>query len=195
MTPVNTTTHVTCAFDSSTATMTCEFSQTSSLQACSVDTRARTSYASVSDFITEPRGATRASNLVQEPAQTPTSCPGGGGTTTTSYTYDGQKRLLQSVTSGPAGPALTTSNVAWDAQGRPTMGSSTFPGGPTSAVTYTYNDAGMSYTQTVSTPGAPTVVTTVDYDADGLALRSYGDAGGFASETTYTTMGRAQVCQ
>jgi hypothetical protein len=60
---------------------------------------------------------------------------------------------------------------------------------------YAYDDAGRSYTQTVTAPGAPQSQTTVEYDADGLTLRSFGQAGGATNETLFTTTGRGQVCK
>ena len=102
------------------ATLTYTDSWTATTQNTTTTTTARSTYASVADFVD------MASSLMEGlggPQRT-TLTPSSGGSTTTNYSYDSQRRIAATTTTLTA-PNLTFTAVAvtytqWDAQGRAT---------------------------------------------------------------------------
>ena len=189
------TTTARCSFDASARTLTCDFSQTSNLMTCSVDFRWRDTYNSVADFVEEPRvlGRFLLTSRAQEHTPTPTSCPGATVPGTTTYTYDNQRRLVQSVAVNITGASSTTtySYTEWDSQARPTAGTVSIGGGPSFPVVVTYNEGDR--TVTISAGGSASI-SAITYDSDGNIVRFRGESSGFVTESVYDITSRTPVC-
>jgi hypothetical protein len=188
-----------CTFSTGARTLTCTFSQTSNVNTCSVDFRWQDSYGSVADFIDESRvvGRFLLTERAQQPVQTATSCTPPGVPGTTTYSYDGTRRMTQSVAvnmTGAGGPATTYAYTAWDGQGRPTQGTVSI-GGASFPVAVTYDDAARTMTISAGPGGAANSLNTITFDADGNIVRSRGESSGFVTESAYTITGRQAICQ
>jgi YD repeat-containing protein len=108
----------------------------------------------------------------------------GTGTSTSTFNYDSQRRLVSVVSGGQP-----TTYTAWDSAGRPTSGSF----GNTTIVN-TYNDATRTWVQLQAT-GASTSTTTTTFDANGIQLSVVNVTGPNQSTTTYTNLVTNQVCR
>jgi YD repeat-containing protein len=122
--------------------------------------------------ITNPDGSsndsTYAYNADGSYSDTVVMTPGGGGATTTVYSYDPQGQLLGAETTNPDG---STDDYTYGGQGQLLGADITEVDGSTNDSTYAYNSDG-SYTDTVvTTPAGGSATTTVyGYNAQGSLL-------------------------
>jgi hypothetical protein len=127
---------------------------------------------------------------LQRSLSTTTTVSGGTSSTGTStHSYDGQRRLTQTMaTSQVAGQTVssTTTYTAWDSAGRPTAGS-TVVAGFTTAINYTYDNA--TRTQSTTTNG---VTCSQTFDANGIPTTGTCSNG---ASTTFTTLTTLQICR
>ncbi len=122
---------------------------------------------------------------------TTTTVSGAGlnSTNTATNTYDGQRRLVMttavSQTAGLPSVTSTTTYTTWDSAGRPTAGS-TVAGGVTTPVSYAYDNATRTQTQT---SGGTSCTQTFDTNGNPLV----GNCAGAVA--TFTTLTTQQVCR
>ncbi len=143
-----------------------------------------TSYNSVADFVDEVRvipGVTLAiGNL------TTNSGPCGPSIASVAFSYDTQRRLVQST-----GVEGTTTYTAWDGSGRPTAGGTSTG----ISISNVYDNTARTVTQTAAANGTEKVSTTT-YDGNGnqtqVVIR---EAGTTTSTTTFTNGLTAMVCK
>jgi YD repeat-containing protein len=136
------------------ATGSCSFSQADNSLRCQLTgssfmTTIITSYATVADFVDEGQflGRTLAQSRTQQSQN---------GSTTTTYRYDGQRRLTEWDTTGVASESATV--MGWDVNGRLTVATDTVStplGTTTCSFTASYNDAAR--TASLSLSGCTTV--------------------------------------
>ena len=186
---------------SSTTTQTCTFNGTNQVSCTSqysdnmgnAGTATGTSdYASVDDIVDEVQvipPLTRA--LMITSTQTDAN---GVSTATITYSYDGQRRLVQSTSVAAIGTATTTYS-AWDPAGRPTMASIPIPGiGLVTALTMAYDDVARTTTMTSDTAGIQSV-GVLTYDPDGNLVSSVQTGAGQTATTTVTSLATGTVCK
>jgi len=140
-------------------------------------------YASKADFVDEvsvipPR------MLQLSQTTSPNSC----NITNATYSYDGQKRLLNYTING-----LTYSYSAWESGGRPTAGTVSGPGNSV-VESWSYNDNARTATLVQSNAFGSTTTTYV-YDANGNPGTVVVLSGGAVSTSVTSTTGTAQVCK
>jgi len=162
-----------------------------------------TTWRSLEDFIAEvarlkspaalstsPNGP--ASGLVPPLARWASSTGNGAVGFSKTNSFDSSGRLTGFVTRTPGG-TITVRYTAWDAVGRPTAGTMQGPG-TTSTVTIGYDDKAMTQTETTTTSGISSIITT-RYDQFGNIRGSSATATrGQASTTTFTPHASATVC-
>jgi hypothetical protein len=113
-----------------------------------------------------------------------------GLTKTNSYDSNGR---LTGFTTRSAGGTITVRYTAWDTVGRPTAGTMRSPTG-TSTVTMSYDDKALTETQTTTTQGITSTITST-YDQFGnMRLSASSVTRGQGSTTTYTSHGSEKVC-
>lgn len=182
---VTATTTGTCTFNNATVEGTCtnQYTDNTGQSFTSVST---TRHATRGDVVDE----IAVIPPLQRSLGTTTTVSGSTSSTGTSaHTYDGQRRLLQTVgTSSVAGQTVTstTTYTAWDASGRPTAGTTATAGFSTS-VNYTYDNA----TRTQSTTNSG-VTCSQTFDANGIPTVGTCSNG---AQTTFTTLTTLQVCR
>jgi YD repeat-containing protein len=143
------------------------------------------SYNSVADFVDEVRVNPPIDRQTGNSSTSSGQCGTGSGSAT--FTYDAQRRLTK-ITSNLG---VVTAYSAWDASGRPTAGS--LSNGTT--ITFVYDDAARTWTQTqVPTTGTRSV-STETFDANGIPIKSVVVQGNVTTTTTFTTTSTAQVCR
>ncbi len=107
-------------------------------------------------------------------------------------TYDSTGRLT-GFTTHSAGGTITVGYTAWDAVGRPTAGTMQSPAG-TSTVTLSYDDKAMTQTETTTTRGTTSVMTST-YDQFGNMRGTTSTVTrGQGSATTVTPHASAKLC-
>jgi hypothetical protein len=160
-------------------------------------------WASLEDFIAEvvrlkPPAtlATNPNGPVQDivpPLMRSLSTTGNGVVALTkTNSYDSTGRLTGSVARN-AGGTITQRYTAWDAVGRPTAGTMQSPVN-TSTLSYSYDDKTLTETQTTTTRGITSVISST-YDQFGNMRASTASvSGGQGSTTTFTSHGTAKVC-
>lgn len=186
---------------SSTTTQTCTFNGTNQVSCThqysdnmgGAGTATGTSdYASVDDIVDEVQvipPITRALTITS--TQTDAN---GSITATIAYSYDGQRRLVQSTSVAAAGTSTTTYS-AWDSAGRPTMASIPLPGaGLVTALTMSYDDVARTTTMTSATAGIQTV-GVLTYDPDGNLVSSVQTGAGQTATTTVTNLATGTICK
>jgi len=140
-------------------------------------------YASLADFVDEV--AVIPPKMLQT---SQTTAANSCNITNATYTYDGQKRLLQYTING-----LTYAYTAWDNSGRPTIG--TVSGSVQTATDIlSYNDGTRTMTRVQSVPGASTTTTYV-FNSDGNPVSEVVVSGGTTVTTAITTTGTGRVCK
>src|SRR5262249_8674530 len=120
-----------------------------------------TSYNSVADFVDEVRVIPGVILATGNTNTNSGSCGTVSGSNT--YTYDGQRRVVQ--VSNTVGGVTTC--TAWDSSGRPTVGRTN--GGLT--ISNAYDDAARTWTGTQTQPNGTTSVATESFDANGAQTR------------------------
>jgi YD repeat-containing protein len=142
-------------------------------------------YNSVADFVDEVRVNPPIDRQTGNSTTNSGQCGTGGGSAT--FTYDAQRRLTK-ITNNLG---VVTSYSAWDASGRPTTGS--LVDGTT--ITFVYDDAARTWTQTQVPPTAARSVSTETFDGNGIPIKSVVVQGNVTTTTTFTTTSTAQVCR
>jgi len=144
-------------------------------------------YQSRADFIDEVSVIPPLNLLTSQTTTTVSACGGlPGSVLEVRYTYDVPQRRLTQVFFVQTGGSTTY--TAWDSFGRPTTG--TFSNG--GSVTFVYDNAARTATQTQVFPGS-TTVSTGFYDANGGLMRTVVNPG--AQTTTYTPTATTTVCK
>ena len=114
-------------------------------------------------------------------------------TTTSTNTYDSQRRLMstRTVTPVPVAGEITTTTTfnGWDSAGRPTTGTITFTPGGSNPVSYTYDNTNRTVTRNT---GLNTC--TVTHDSNGIMIREVC-TGTQPSTTTVTINATQQICK
>src|SRR5437899_890514 len=110
----------TCSYSTSANQLTCNVTHTET-NGCSYDLAVVSNYSAVADFVDEVTAIPPRKLLTRE-VSTPTRFAGCRffSESTTAYSYDGQRRVTQSL-KVQGGAIQTNTNTAWDAAGRPTM--------------------------------------------------------------------------
>jgi hypothetical protein len=194
-------TTVRCTFDQGARTLSCTYAQTSNVNACSVDFLWRDSYNSVADFVNESKivGRFLLTSRVQEWVSTPTSCSGPTVSGSTTYSYDGSQRQVQSVAVNMTGASsnVTYAYSAWDAPGRPTAGTVSIAGAPAFPATIAYDDGARTITIAAGAGQPGGSINVITLDADGNIVRQRTEIAGFGTvgESVYTITARQTVCQ
>lgn len=176
----------TCEFDAPTKVMLCSITNHDTRRNCDMTSKTRHIYHSIADFVDEAKFVGR-QWFIENTAVVTSACPGhSGGTSTNANMFDAQHRLVSTTFKGSSGTPTLTTNVAWDAQGRPTE-STIKAGGTATRVTYSYNDAAGSYTQTPAV-GLPAVFV---FDANANPVRVTGIDGSLTQVFSKVTTKRA----
>jgi len=118
---------------------------------------------------------------------------GEGSARTTTYVYDGRKRVLREEIVSPGAKATLTWSE-WDAQGRPTKGKWTGEPAPyLDTDTITYNDAARTLHREMTGSGA--TVQDVEFDLQGRSAKTttHGVAGPTVS--IMTIQATEKVCK
>jgi hypothetical protein len=157
-----------------------------------------TTWKSLDDFIAEiarlkSSSASSGSAAIVPPLMRSVSTTGNGtiGFSKTN-SFDSSGRLSGFV-SRSAGGTISVRYTAWDTEGRPTAGTMQGPG-PTSTVTIAYDDKAMTQTETTTTSGITSVMTT-RFDQFGNMRGSTATVTrGQGSTTTVTPHTSATVC-
>lgn len=180
-------TTATCSFNATTFSGTCGQTYSDSTGTASALTiNAATVYASVADFVDEV-SVIPPLTLARSASGTQTNSAGVTTSGSSTFTYDGQRRLQR--TNDSSGNVTTFS--AWDASGRPTVARDVGPGYDNTR-TISYDDAQRSRTTVVN--GG--IVTTVEtFDANGNPLTQVATGGPSVSTTTFTTTATTRVCK
>lgn len=143
-----------------------------------------TSYDSVADFIDEVHVVPP---IFRSTSNTNTNSGGCGRVTSTNtYNYDGQRRLV-SMTNDVGG---ATTYTAWDSAGRPTKGTSN----GSLSMSIAYDDGGRTMTTTQTGPNGKSV-STLTFDANGAQLKNVVTSGNVTTTTTFTNSATASVCR
>jgi YD repeat-containing protein len=147
-------------------------------------------YASLGAFIDEVRVVPP---LFKALKATATGTGPGVRNSETTFTYDGQGRILKEVTTGST---ATTTYTEWDGAGRPTRMQDVGPGFNNRRVV-SYDDGQRTRTTRVFAAGqSQAVVTTVEtFNADGNPVRQVASGGPSASTTTITINNTERVCR
>jgi hypothetical protein len=186
---------------SSTTTQTCTFNGTNQVSCTSqysdnMDNSSTATgisdYASVDDIVDEVQVIPP---LIRSLKITSTQTDAKGTITATiAYSYDGQRRLVDSTSVAAAGTSTTTYS-AWDLNGRPTTASIPLPGaGLVTALTMAYDDVARTTTMTNSTAGIESV-GVLTYDPDGNLVSSVQTAAGQTATTTVTNLATGTICK
>ena len=144
-----------------------------------------TRYDSVADFVDEVRVIPGV--FLSTGATNTNSGACGSFTATVTYTYDGQRRLVQEANSVGG----STTYTAWDGSGRPTSG--TMSSG--TAITNAYDNGARTLTQTQTRSNGTRSVSTMTFDANGAQTQVVVVDGGNTSTTTFTNTATASVCK
>lgn len=142
-------------------------------------------YNSVADFVDEVRVNPPIDRQTGNSSTSSGQCGTGSGSST--FTYDSQRRLT-AITSNLG---VVTTYSAWDPSGRPTTGS--LSNGTT--ITFVYDDAARTWTQTQVPATGTRSVSTETFDANGIPIKSVVVQGNVTTTTTFTTTSTAQVCR
>ena len=121
---------------------------------------------------------------------------GPGSGTSTTYTYDSQKRLMREVATTGTIVVVTTEYSDWDTFGRPRKARiSTTPGNRApSDQTFKYDDTARTKTITTTQSGAVST-DVVTFDENGNQIKAIGSGANGTYTSTTTISSTTKVCR
>jgi len=172
-------------------------------QACQVQIDTTATYGSTADFIEEVTvippltRATRVASLVTTkvtfpPGASPSERCGPVSSTLT-YSYDGQGRLVRAVDSRSTGGTAIATYTAWDSAGRPTAGTEATASGNTT-ISIANDDATRTRTITRS-DSLGTSMTVQTFDERGILINSVSTSGSDTTRYRASVQNALQVCR
>lgn len=180
-------TNYTCVYDASAVTLTC--TNKGSLMGLMKVTSV-TTFMSVDDLV----DTISAIPPLVKSASLRLTAP--GSITSTTYTYDRQKRLTREVATAALAVTVTTDYSDWDAAGRPRKAHiTTTPGNrPPSDQVMTYDDAARTKTIKTTLNGAVDT-DVVTFDTNGNQIKATGTSAGASYTSTTTISATTKVCR
>jgi YD repeat-containing protein len=120
-----------------------------------------------------------------------------GSMTSTTYTYDPQKRLTREVATAALAVTVTTDYSAWDTHGRPRKAhiTSSPAGRAPSDQAITYDDTARTKTITTTQNGVVVSTDVVTFDANGNQIRATGSDPNGSYTSTTTISSTTKVCR